>query len=58
MFGFLESFVEIKRVAKLRPNIMFGFSQLPEKTNPFSDLIIPQRLCANGSRTLYLAIIL
>ena len=24
MFGFLKSFVEIKRVTNLRPNIMFG----------------------------------
>jgi hypothetical protein len=53
MFGLLEFFVEIKQVAKLRPNIMFGFEANRLKTtNSLSGLIIPQRLRANGLRTI------
>jgi hypothetical protein len=33
MFGVGEFFVEIKRVASLRPNIMFGLKSQPPKKN-------------------------
>ena len=58
MFGFSIFFVELKRVANLEPNIVFVLAKRPEKTNSLSDLIIPQQLCGEWLRTLYLAIIL